>query len=99
MAQSLLLDLTGLHGKGIRFSRQHLHRLIRQGLFPRPIKLGKNTNAWLAEEIDAYIAERIADRGDIDAFAEGDALQTDPSSSKKNAGLAFFCEAGVFRSG
>jgi predicted DNA-binding transcriptional regulator AlpA len=32
--------------KGIRFSRQHLHRLIASGDFPRPVKLGANSNAW-----------------------------------------------------
>jgi prophage regulatory protein len=62
MAKSLLLDLAGLHGKGIPFSRQHIHRLIKQGLFPKPIKLGINTNAWLESEVDEYIKNCIADR-------------------------------------
>ena len=38
--------------KGIDYSKAHLHRLIRAGKFPRPIKLGENRNAWIEEEID-----------------------------------------------
>ena len=48
--------------KGIPFTRQHLHRLIRAGQFPRPIKLGGNTNAWPEPEVDSYIENRIAAR-------------------------------------
>jgi len=48
--------------KGIRFSRQHLHRLVKRGLFPKPIKLGAATNGWLESEIDAWIASRAASR-------------------------------------
>lgn len=48
--------------KGIPYSRPHLHRLIKAGQFPRPIKLGLNRNAWIEEEIDAYIEGRIAAR-------------------------------------
>jgi prophage regulatory protein len=53
--------------KGIRFSRQHLHRLIKNGRFPKPIKLGPATNGWLESEIDAWIALRASER---DAGAE-----------------------------
>lgn len=51
-----------LHARGIRFSRAHRHRLVKAGAFPRPIKIGLNTNVWLEEEIDSYIAERAAQR-------------------------------------
>ena len=57
-----LLDRDGLREKGIKFTKQHIDRLIRQGKFPRPIKLGDNTNAWLEPEIDQYITNRIAQR-------------------------------------
>lgn len=58
----VLLDDAGLRLLGIAFSRQHRHRLIQQGRFPRPLKLGENKNAWLASEIHEWIAARIAER-------------------------------------
>jgi prophage regulatory protein len=48
--------------KGIAYSKAHLHRLIKIGKFPRPIKIGENRNAWIEEEIDAHIEAKIADR-------------------------------------
>lgn len=30
---------------------------VKSGKFPRPVKLGKNTTAWKAEDIHALIAE------------------------------------------
>jgi prophage regulatory protein len=57
-----LLSRDDLKQKGIRFSRQHLHRLIRKGLFPRPVKLGEQTNAWPEREIDAWIEGGVAAR-------------------------------------
>ena len=40
---------------GIRFTRQHVLRLQKAGLFPLRRKVG-NLNHWLAEEIEAWIA-------------------------------------------
>jgi prophage regulatory protein len=57
-----LLDDDGLREKGIKFTRQHRHRLIRRGKFPRPIKVGLNTNAWIESEIDEYLKSCIAKR-------------------------------------
>jgi prophage regulatory protein len=48
--------------KGIKFSRQHIHKLVSAGKFPRPIKIGENTNAWPEHEIDAYLKDRIRER-------------------------------------
>ena len=62
-----LLDRNGLREKGIKFTKQHIDRLIRQGKFPRPIKIGANTNAWISSEIDEYVAERVTQRDE--AFA------------------------------
>jgi len=58
----VLLDDAGLKQLGISFSRQHRHRLIQQGRFPRPLKVGQNKNAWLASEIHDWIAARVAER-------------------------------------
>jgi prophage regulatory protein len=57
-----MLSLPDLREKGIKFSRQHLHRLIRAKKFPAPCKLGENTNAWPEPEIDKYLEDRIAVR-------------------------------------
>jgi predicted DNA-binding transcriptional regulator AlpA len=48
------LSAKDLRDRGIKFSRQHRHRLIKQGKFPPPVKIGANTNAWPEPEIDAY---------------------------------------------
>jgi prophage regulatory protein len=57
-----VLETRDLRDKGIHWTRQHLHRLVRQGRFPRPFKLGNKTNAWTEEEIDNYVKDRIAMR-------------------------------------
>ena len=62
-----LLDSDDLWACGIRFSRQHLYRLIKAGKFPRPIKLGSGgRNAWLASELNSWIAARIGERDAIE---------------------------------
>ena len=44
-------------------SRSSLYEAMERGEFPRPIKvLGSRANAWLEEEVDAYIAARVAER-------------------------------------
>jgi prophage regulatory protein len=48
--------------KCIRWSRQHVHCKIDAGEFPRPVHLGEGTAAWPEDEIDAWLAERIAER-------------------------------------
>jgi prophage regulatory protein len=58
-----LIDYDGLKAKGINYSRVHLWRLVKAGRFPKPVKLGDGArNAWVEEEIDALIAERMAAR-------------------------------------
>jgi len=64
-----LLDEEDLKQRGIKFSRQHRHRLIRQGKFPKPVKVGANTNAWPEPEIDQFI-ERCISKRDEAAAAE-----------------------------
>lgn len=48
--------------KGIKFSRQHRHRLVKAGKFPAPLELGAATRGWLEDEIDAWIEARAAER-------------------------------------
>jgi prophage regulatory protein len=57
-----LLDSEGLKQKGIKYSAAHRWRLIKAGRFPKPVKLGLGRNAWVDEEIDAYIAALVAKR-------------------------------------
>lgn len=48
--------------KGIPYSRMHVDRLEKAGQFPRRIKLGANSVAWIEEEVDAWLAEKAAER-------------------------------------
>lgn len=41
-------------------SAQHIRTLVRQGKFPRPIKLTENTSVWEVTTINDWINERIA---------------------------------------
>jgi prophage regulatory protein len=56
------LDEQDLKARGIKFSRQHRHRLISQGKFPKPVKVGLNTNAWVEDEVDEYQQSCVAKR-------------------------------------
>jgi prophage regulatory protein len=46
--------------KGIPYTRQHLGRLERRGLFPKRIRVGPNRVGWLEDELDEHV-ERAAD--------------------------------------
>lgn len=48
-----------LRAKGIKFTRQHISKLVRQGKFPKPFKLGDRTNAWAEHVIDKYLEEKM----------------------------------------
>ena len=45
-------------------SRSAWYRWIADGLAPRPVRIGPNTAAWPAAEIDALIAARLAGADD-----------------------------------
>ena len=38
-------------------SRSHLHRLARDGKFPKPIKISENRSAWLESDVQEWISE------------------------------------------
>jgi prophage regulatory protein len=57
-----MLSDPDLRKKGIQFSRQHRHRLIAEGKFPAPVKLGGATIAWVESEIDAWLETKITER-------------------------------------
>lgn len=49
---------------GLKTSR--LYELIKQGVFPAPIAITENRRMWLADEVNAWIDERIAEsRGGV----------------------------------
>ena len=43
-------------------STSSIYDQMSKGLFPRPIKLSENRVAWLEDEVEAWMAERIAQR-------------------------------------
>jgi prophage regulatory protein len=55
-----LVSRDDLQARGIKFSRVHLHRLERAGLFPQHVKYGAgNFIAWFEDEVDGYL-DRLA---------------------------------------
>ncbi|EJD9017061.1 AlpA family transcriptional regulator [Salmonella enterica subsp. enterica serovar Newport] len=48
-----ITQLTGLTDKWF-------YRLIQEGLFPKPIKLGRSSR-WLRSEVEAWLQQRIAE--------------------------------------
>jgi predicted DNA-binding transcriptional regulator AlpA len=57
-----LLDYADLQQRGVKYSKCQLWRLWKEGKFPKPVKLSAVRNAWRADEIDAWIKARIAER-------------------------------------
>jgi len=47
---------------GVPYSFAHIARLEAAGQFPKRVRLGACRVAWLAEEVEAWIDERIATR-------------------------------------
>ena len=43
-------------------SRSSIYRLLEFNRFPRPIRIGDRTVAWVEGEIDGFISARIAER-------------------------------------
>jgi predicted DNA-binding transcriptional regulator AlpA len=58
-----LLSYSELVTRGIRYTRQHLHRLEASNKFPKRVKIGEHSIAWVESEIDEYLEKRIAERG------------------------------------
>lgn len=56
------LDWDDLYTRGIKHSKTQINRMVRQGLFPRPVKLGHSTKVWVETEVEEYQANKIAER-------------------------------------
>lgn len=42
--------------------RDSVYRLIREGRFPRPVKISDRASGWIESEIEGFIEQRIAER-------------------------------------
>jgi hypothetical protein len=51
-----------LRDRGIDYTPKHIRTLEEQGKFPRRFALGEHSVAWIAEEVEAWISERIRAR-------------------------------------
>jgi len=43
------------------------YKLISEGKYPKPVKLGPRIAAWIEDEVEAWMAERIAKRDQVAA--------------------------------
>lgn len=55
-----ILRWPDVHGR-TGLSRSYIHLLISRGEFPVQIKLGPRASGWLESDVDAWIAERVAE--------------------------------------
>ena len=46
----------------IPFSRSTIYRMVLDGRFPRPVRIGKYATAWVSSEIDKWMVERAEAR-------------------------------------
>lgn len=46
-------------------SRSTIYSLMQSGAFPRPVRIGDRAVAWPEVEIEAWISERLQDRGEV----------------------------------
>ena len=46
----------------VGMSRAWIYDEIKAGRFPKPVKIGTRASAWLASEIDAFLASRVLAR-------------------------------------
>lgn len=53
----------------ISASRSTIYRWVSAGIWPRPVRIGPNTAAWLADEVSAVLRARAAGADD-DAVRE-----------------------------
>lgn len=53
VTMAFITQLTGLTDKWF-------YKLIQDGLFPKPIKLGRSSR-WLCSEVEAWLQQRIAE--------------------------------------
>ncbi|WP_027523242.1 AlpA family transcriptional regulator [Bradyrhizobium sp. Ec3.3] len=57
-----LIPYSALADKCINYSKPHLWRLEKAGKFPKRVPTGPGRYGYVEAEIDAYIAQKIAER-------------------------------------
>ena len=50
----------------IGLCRSSIYNKINEGTFPRPVRLGPQSVAWLQREVHLWMSERISDRDQIE---------------------------------
>ena len=55
-----VMDRTGL-------GRSSIYQKISEGSFPRPVPVGPRGRRWASDEVDDWIADRIAERDGSEA--------------------------------
>ena len=46
----------------VGYHPEHVMRLVRQGEFPKPVRLGPKSIAFVEEEVETWMAQRVAER-------------------------------------
>ena len=59
MSDSRVLHYPELKELGVRYSKSHLYKLIKDGNFPKSMRLTDNIVVWLREDIEAWIQSKI----------------------------------------
>jgi prophage regulatory protein len=62
MSSSKLLCFPDLRIRGVLLGRRQIDRLEAVGKFPRRVHISDRRVGWVAEEIDAHVAAKIANR-------------------------------------
>lgn len=47
----------------VGLSRSEIYRKVKEGSFPRPVKLSSQASAWAEHEVQAWCQARLAERG------------------------------------
>jgi predicted DNA-binding transcriptional regulator AlpA len=57
-----LIAFDQLESRGVPYTRDHLRRLCKADLFPRPVPLSNRRIAFVADEVDAWVSAKIKAR-------------------------------------
>jgi prophage regulatory protein len=66
--------------KGVPYSRDHWRRKCNAGEAPRPIPISDRRVAWLESEIDAWIADRAAERDCQGVLSRSNTAPAEPAA-------------------
>ena len=57
-----LIAMDALKDMGVNYSRPHIYRLIKDGKFPKQVKLGAGRIAFVEQEIVDWLKGKVAER-------------------------------------